>query len=279
MLSIETLVPQLVRPRPYEPGASLWTDPHIAKGMLETHLSPDTDLASFRPETIAAICGFLPARMGLAPGAKIVDLGCGPGLYCRNLAARGHQMTGVDWSENSIRYARELCEGLPAVFRRASYLEPFGEAEFDAALLIYEDFGVLPPGDRKTLLGNIDRALKPGGIFALDVASRAAFERRRAEPDASWEAAARGFWRPHPYAALNRTYFYPDIPASCDLHAILDGEASVYRVWQTYYTRESLAAELGAGGFEVTEFFSSLKGDACADGAPAIAALCRKRQI
>lgn len=277
MLSIESLVPLLARPRPYEPGASLWTDPHIAKAMLETHLSPDTDLASFRPETIAAICGFLPARMGLAPGARIVDLGCGPGLYCRELAARDYRMSGVDWSENSIRYARELCEGLPAVFRRASYLEPFGEAEFDGALLVYEDFGVLPPEDRKTLLENIRRALKPGGAFALDVAGRPAFERRRAEPDMSWEAVARGFWRLHPCVTLNRAYFYPDIPASCDLHAVLDGDATVYRVWQTYYTKESLADELGAGGFDVMEFFSSLKGDAYADGAPVIAALCRKR--
>ncbi len=277
MLSIESLVPLLARPRPYQAGAPLWTDPHIAKGMLEAHLSSDTDLASFRPETIAAICGFLPARMGLAPGARIVDLGCGPGLYCRELAARDHRMTGVDWSENAIRCARELCEGLPAAFRCASYLESLGEAEFDAALLIYEDFGVLPPGDRRTLLGNIHRALKPGGAFALDVAGRAAFEKRRAEPDVSWETAVRGFWRPHPYVTLNRTHFYPDIPASCDLHAVLDGEAAVYRVWQTYYTKESLAAELAAGGFEVMEFFSSLKGDAYAEGTPVIAALCRKR--
>ena len=277
MFSIQSVIPQLARPLPYEEGAPLWTDPHIARQMLAAHLSPDTDAASFRPETVAAICGFLPTAMGLSAGARIVDLGCGPGLYCQRLAARGYEMTGVDWSENSIRYARELCAGLSATFRRASYLEPFGAAEFDAALLIYEDFGVLSPESRKTLLRNVRWALKPGGVFALDVSSRAAFEKRQAEAAQTWEAAERGFWRPHPHVALTQTHFYPDIPASCDLHAVLDEEATVYRVWQTYYTKESFKAELRAGGFETVDVFSSLKGDAHADDAPVIAAICRTR--
>lgn len=276
MLSIQSVVSRLARPLPYEEGAPLWTDPHIAKGMLETHLSPDTDLASFRPETVKAICSFLPARMGLEPGARIADLGCGPGLYCRTLAERGYRMTGIDWSENSVRYARESCAGLPAAFRCASYLTPFGEGEFDAALLVYEDFGVLSPGNRRTLLHNIRRALKPGGAFALDVSSRAAFERRRAEAAPTWEAAEEGFWRPHPYVTLSRTFFYPEIPASCDFHAVLDGDAAFYRVWQTYYAPETLKAELRAGGFEVSALFSSLKGDPCAPDAPVLAALCRR---
>lgn len=276
MLSIQSLIPQLARPLPYEDGAPLWTDPYIATQMLEAHLSPNTDAASRRPATIEAICGFLPARMGLSPGAQIVDLGCGPGLYCRALAARGYEMTGVDWSENSVRYARESCAGLPAAFLCASYLAPFGEAAFDGALLIYEDFGVLSPENRRTLLANVRRALRPGGTFALDVSSRAAFERRRAEDAPSWEAAESGFWRPHPYVALTRTQFYPDIPATCDHHAVLDGEATVYRVWQTYYTKESIREELRAGGFEAVEVLSSLKGDAYADDAPVLAVICRR---
>jgi len=276
MLSIQSVVSRLARPLPYEEGAAFWTDPYIATKLLETHLSPDTDLASFRPETIAAICAFLPAHMGLAPGARIVDLGCGPGFYCLDLAARGYEMTGVDWSENSIRYARNACAGLPATFRCASYLEPFGEAEFDGALLIYEDFGVLSPKNRRTLLGHIHRALKPGGAFALDVSSRAAFERRRAESAPAWEAAESGLWRPHPYVALSQTHFYPEIPASCDFYAVLDEGAAFYRVWQTYYEKETLRAELRAGGFEVSALFSSLKGDACAPDAPVLAAICRR---
>ncbi len=276
MIAIQSLVPQLARPLPYEEGAPLWTHPHIAKQMLAAHLSPNTDAASRRPAVIEAVCDTLPARMGLKRGARIVDLGCGPGLYCRALAARGFEMTGIDWSDNSIRYARETCAGLSAAFRMATYLEPFGTAEFDGALLIYEDFGVLAPRDRKMLLANIHRALKPGGMFALDVSSCAAFETLKQEPDRTWEAAEEGFWRGHPYVALTQRHFYPEIPATCDLHAVLDGETTVCRVWQTYYTKESIAEELCAGGFEAEAFFASLQGDVYADDVPTIAVICRK---
>ena len=42
------------KPRPFEYYTSpvLWNDPHISKGMLEAHLNPDHDAASYRREFI-----------------------------------------------------------------------------------------------------------------------------------------------------------------------------------------------------------------------------------
>jgi hypothetical protein len=53
----------------YQPGAPLWTEHHIAEEMLKAHLYPETDAASYRPETIEAICTTLPERMKLPRGA------------------------------------------------------------------------------------------------------------------------------------------------------------------------------------------------------------------
>ena len=83
---------ELKRPAPYQPGAPLWTHPHIAGEMLKAHLNPDTDAASYRPECIDAICNHLYRTMNLQPGDRVADLGCGPGLYCRRLADRGLRM-------------------------------------------------------------------------------------------------------------------------------------------------------------------------------------------
>ena len=41
---------------------------------------------------------------------KILDLGCGPGLYASRLARLGHRVTGIDFSPASIRYARQQAE-------------------------------------------------------------------------------------------------------------------------------------------------------------------------
>ena len=89
MISIKSILPEMNRPLPYQGGADLWRDPHIAGEMMKAHLSPDTDAASYKPDRIRAICDSLPARMGLMSGARVVDLGCGPGLYCHRLAEQG----------------------------------------------------------------------------------------------------------------------------------------------------------------------------------------------
>ena len=264
------------RPAPYEPGEELWNDPHIAKGMLEAHLSPDTDAASYRPEKIRAICSHLKSAMGLKRGDRAVDLGCGPGLYCASLAAEGIRMTGIDRSENSIRYAREQA-GEREEYALQSYLEPFGEGLFDAAMMISQDYGVLNPESRRMLLGNIRRALKPGGCFAFDVPGMAAYRRRLETTAAKWSAVDSGFWRPSRHFVLEDTLFYPEIHAVCDRYFVLDdGGAKVYRVWQTFFSPESIRAELEESGFRVEEVLGDLSGETYDPASTVIGLLCRR---
>ena len=276
MLPITSWMNDLDRPEPFAPGAKFWDDAHISTQMLKCHLSPDTDAASYKPDTIKAICAHLPRAMGLDRGATIVDLGCGPGLYDRELTGQGFSLTGVDLSENSVRYARELNAGRQAVFVNASYLQPFGENCFDAAVMISKDYGVLPPEGRRTLLGNIHAALKPGGYFALDVLSLYDFALRQKDNAPYWEVAESGFWRPGPYITLAKTYFYPELSIMCDLYAVLDKEFTVYRIWQTFYSPESIRQELAQGGFAVKALWSSLKGDAFREDSQVIGVLCQR---
>lgn len=276
MLTIANKIHELNRPALFAAGAELWNDPHISGEMLKAHLSPDTDAASYKPAAIAAICRHLPDAMGLKTGASLVDLGCGPGLYAKELGTRGFAVTGIDRSEASIRYARELNAGPQATFLNASYLQPFGENRFDAAIMVSLDYGVLSPENRRRLLNNVHAALKPGGYFALDVESLYAFSQLQKSAALRWEAAESGFWRPHPYVALSKTYLYPELPVSCALHAVLDEEFTVYRIWQTFFSPQSIAQELSAGGFAVRAVWGNLMGGPQADDSQALGVLCQK---
>lgn len=276
MFSNANWVNDFDRPAPFTSGAELWNDPHISGEMLKAHLSPDTDAASYKPETIAAISRHLPCAMGLKKGAAIIDLGCGPGLYAREFTAQGFSVTGIDRSENSIHYARELNAGRQAVFVNDSYLKPFGTDCFDAAVMISMDYGVLPPELRQKFLNNVHGALKPGGYFALDVQSFYDFVRLQKNAAPYWEAAESGFWRPHPYVALSKTHFYPELSVSCDLHVVLDEEITVYRIWQTYFSPESISKELHESGFEVRAVWGSLTGDPRSDDSRVLGVLCQK---
>lgn len=214
MFSFDDLIQADKDPEPYEPGEELWNDPYISKRMLEAHLSPDTDAASYKPEKIRAICKYLEQTMKLKQGDSIVDLGCGPGLYCSQLASKGFRLTGIDRSENSIHYAKDHDKNTNYIL--SSYLNPFGESQFEAALMISQDYGVLSPENRKVLLSNIYKSLKPDGKFAFDVCSMAALQNRKNSAASKWYASNSGFWRPHKHFVLEKTIFYTEIHSLCD---------------------------------------------------------------
>ena len=71
----------LQKPQPYEMDASIWTDPSISPRMHEAHLDPASDAASYRPERREKICLHLMNKLNLQKGSRLLDLGCGPGLY------------------------------------------------------------------------------------------------------------------------------------------------------------------------------------------------------
>jgi SAM-dependent methyltransferase len=110
----------------------------------------------------------LVAALGLAPGERILDVGCGPGRHAHELARRGIVVHGVDISARFVELARD---GAPdgATFERldARHL-PF-DAEFDAAICLCQGaFGLMTAGGEDgAVLAGIARALRPGGRLAL----------------------------------------------------------------------------------------------------------------
>jgi SAM-dependent methyltransferase len=250
------------KPRPFEPGEPLfWTDPHIARQMLASHLDPTVDGASRRPETIERTTNWIATSVGLHPGDCILDLGCGPGLYTERLARAGFQVTGVDFSQNSINYALAQAreKQLPIQYRCQNYLELDEPALYSAALLIYGDFCPLSPEQRAKLLANVRKALKPGGCFILDVTTPRL--RQKYGLKNGWYAAGQGFWKPRLHLVLEQGFAYPD-DLFLDQYVVIegDGKISVYRNWFQEYTPETIRAELAAGGFAIESLWSDLTG-------------------
>ncbi len=79
----------------------LWADDHISSRMLEHHLDPDSDIASRNHAFIRRAASWLVDEFDLV-GRRVLDLGCGPGLYAMELARREVEVTGVDFSNRSI---------------------------------------------------------------------------------------------------------------------------------------------------------------------------------
>ncbi len=279
-MNLDQLKPFLEKPAPFTPGEPLfWDDPHISAQMLKAHLDPTNDLASRRPETIDHSVDWLIKILDLRPGKALLDLGCGPGLYALRFARRGLQVTGVDYSRRSIDYASAQAREhtLDIRYRYQNYLELTDTAQFDTVLLIYGDYCPLSPGQRAQLLGNVRRALKPGGYFALDVTTPAHRQKHRSQN--RWYLAETGFWKPGPHLVLETGFDYPDESIFLDQAIVIEegGKTSVYRMWFQDFTRETITQELERGGFTVQSVWSDLAGTPYAADTEWIGLVTRKK--
>jgi SAM-dependent methyltransferase len=95
---------------------------------------------------------------------KVLDIGCGRGLLLKEFRRRGWEAQGTELSDNSARYAREVL-GLPV---KTGSLEQIGfpPAHFDAITLWHVLEHVADPS---SLLAEVHRILKPGGVLLVSV--------------------------------------------------------------------------------------------------------------
>lgn len=252
------------RPNPFEVyGASdLWTDEHVSQQLLAAHLDPDVDAASRSATFIRTSVDWIAQHFGVAPGCRIADFGCGPGLYTTALAERHADVTGIDFSERSIRYAESVARerGLTIDYVCRDYRGFASEARFDLILMIMFDFCVLSPEQRGALLTTFASHLKPGGRVLLDVQSLTAFAQREAA--VAYEAhPSGGFWSPERHHVFTVTHTYDDAKVALDKHTIVEeGRVRTVHDWLQYFSPAALAAEFAASGLAITETYGNVAG-------------------
>lgn len=252
------------RPLPFEfyTASDLWTDKHVARQMLNYHLNPDIDAASRNTQFIAESSKWIIEHFELNPSKQIADFGCGPGLYSTIFAQAGAQVTGIDFSANSISYAREKAKAhkLEIDYVITNYLEFKTIKRFDLITMIMCDFCALSPAQRNTLLHNFFSLLKPGGSILLDVYSIAAFcklkEKRIFEPN-----LMDGFWAAKKYYGFLNTYKYEQEKVMLDKYTIIekDRTRTIYN-WLQYFSPDDLTAQFVNYGFSNTELLGNVSG-------------------
>ena len=252
------------RPEPFQfyTASDLWTDEHTSKQMLSFHLNEAIDVSSRNAEFINRSVEWIASEFNIGRDSKIADFGCGPGLYAAPLAKRGANVTGIDFSERSIEYAKEVaaCEQLDISYVQQNYLEFETEDRFDLVLMVMCDFCALSPTQRKGILSKFHRILKPSGSVLLDVYSLAAFEQKKEV--AIYEVnQLNGFWSSNKYYGFLNTFKYDEEKVALDKYTIieLDRTRKVYN-WLQYFAPEDLEREFIEAGFSVKGLFSDVAG-------------------
>jgi SAM-dependent methyltransferase len=137
----------------------------------------DDYLRTVRPPTrqqIGSQCDFIERRLGLKPGASVLDVGCGLGLHVMELTGRGYTSVGVDLSLAMLARAAEEAQsrGMRINFLHADMRDLNFEASFDAVTCLGTTLGYFDDETNRKVMERLLRALKPGGALLLDVVNR-----------------------------------------------------------------------------------------------------------
>lgn len=138
---------------------------------IDTYTARAADYAALEvTETQArALARFLD---GLAPGAALFDLGCGPGVHAERMRAAGHSVTALDATPAFVEAAR--ARGVEA--RLGAFDDLTETAAYDG---VWASFSLLhaPREAMPRHLAAIRRALKPGGRLFLGMKTGAGAHR------------------------------------------------------------------------------------------------------
>lgn len=208
----------------------------------------------------------------LAAGSeRVLDLGCGTGLFAVELVRRGHQVTGCDPARAMLDVARRRPDGDKIRWIEADARSLALDDRFDMILMTGHAFQtLLSRPDRAALFAVIQRHLAPDGRFFFD--SRNPEER-------AWERwTAEATWATLPHPVFGMVERWNDVA--------LDAESGVV-TYGTYYRlddgrlfeaqsriafadKSEIESDIAAAGLRVDRWMGDYEGNPFAAGSPEI---------
>lgn len=263
MMHLLDLIKRALPPQPWQEGDNIpWHEPQFSARMLNEHLSQEHDAASRRQTIIERHVDWIHTTILQRRPSRILDLGCGPGLYSNRLAVLGHQCNGIDYSPASIAYARQTGAGLDCSYHCEDLRTADFGTGFNLALCIFGELNVFAPHHARLLLAKVYAALMPGGQLVLEVHTAAAIEALGTQAP-TWFTAPTGLFSEQPHLVLSEHIPHPEAHAVTIRHYVVDLASSlVTRYAQTMqqYTDDDYRQLLEACGFDAIRFFPALSG-------------------
>lgn len=283
---------------------NIWTEEYIATQMLEAHLNPNFDGASRRTSIIEKTIEFLNTNV-LKCNSSILDLGCGPGLYAEKLCQNGYKVTGIDFSQNTINYAKSSAkkQGLDIEYKCDNFFNLKYFEEYDAVIQVYGEINTLSYEERAKFLKIVYNALKPNGLFIFDVSTpvlRKKYTHLKKARSAiknlsntktstecnqehlskkNWYISENGFWREKTHIVLEEGFQY-DNDIWLDQYIVVDNEGvQIYRNWFNDYTVETISEIIQNSGFKIIDMRGSLTGEALKEDSEWIAVIAQKNNV
>ncbi len=265
-----------------------WDDPRFSERILAVHLDQDTHMASRSHEVIekhiawlvelmerrpdarphAAGSGYAGARSPEpAPTLHVLDVGCGPGLYCHALARHGFQTTGIDFSPAALRHAVTTAAdlGLDCRFLHLDLTAlPLDFAQrigpVDVITFWFGEINSFPPAVTEAMLGKLAACLVPDGLFVVEFQPYDMFPR---DDGRDWHVYESSVFSDTPHIWLQENAWDERQQAEINTYWIIDGatgELRRYAHCHQAYPEEQLKQMFATAGLTRPQIHPPISG-------------------
>ncbi len=261
-MNLKDLLQRDANPAPWAEGEKIpWNDPDFSRRILKEHLTQAHDAASRRTSKIKKHVDWIHNEILAGKESRILDLGCGPGLYAARLATRGHTIVGIDFSPASIAYAvkhaPENCTYHLGDVRKIAF-----DSGFDLVLFIYGELNVFRPAEARTILEKAYAALQPNGKLLVELSTFDSVEQIGNQPS-TWYSAQSGLFSDQPHLCLMESFWDEEQAVATERFFIVEansGEVTRYAASTQAYEQEAFQPLLEEAGFRNVNFYPSLTG-------------------
>lgn len=233
--------------------------------------SPFLNHPLLTPERTTLEIDFVLQQLKLQLGASILDVGCGFGRHSIELAQRGFDVIGIDPSAAMIAAARERAieTGASMTFIQTRAEEYAAGKTFDAAICLFTTLGQIDEhGDNIQLIPKIAQALKPKGLFVIEV------------PHRKWVinniTVEQRFGNGNHYTDVKRHYDGVEKSLTEDFTIVSGGNRKQFLLRYRLYRLEDLRYLLSKAGLNIVASFGGYDGSPLSDESPIQVVLAQK---
>jgi SAM-dependent methyltransferase len=117
---------------------------------------------------------FIKNVLNLSPTANMLDLYCGYGRHAIELAKLGFHVTGIDATREFLDIANQKAReaNVNITFAQCDMRKIAYKNQFDAIINMFAAFGYFSDKENSDVLGLINTALRPSGLFLIDLLNR-----------------------------------------------------------------------------------------------------------
>ena len=265
-MNLFDIIQRTPTPAPWTEGDKIpWHDPDFSRRMLHEHLSQAHDAASRRSIIIDEHVEWIHQQVLHNRASRVLDLGCGPGLYSSRLAQRGHSCVGIDFGPASIAYAREFADAqqLACDYRLDDLRHADYGAGYDLVMFIFGEPNVFQPEDLQRILRKAHAALNDEGHLLLEVHTQEVVQ-RLGHQHATWYTLEQGLFSDRPHLVLFESFWDETQAVAIERFYIVDAEThevTHHSSSMQAYTDEQYRYLVQAAGFTDITFYPSLIGE------------------